>query len=66
MPPQESGLLLATLDIEQYMFKLSMKSNAIDVMAKPSDVNPISRLWGSMQVRVAQNQQESQYQKLIF
>jgi hypothetical protein len=39
-------LLIIALDIEQYMFKLSMKSNAIDAMAKPSDVNFVSCLWG--------------------
>ncbi len=38
--------LVAAHDTEQYMFKLSMKSNAIDAMAKPSDVNLVSHLWG--------------------
>ncbi len=38
-------LLGVALDIEQSMFKLSMKSNAIDAMAKSSDVNLVSRLW---------------------
>jgi hypothetical protein len=37
-------LLVIALDIEQYMFKLSMKSHAIDAMAKPSDVNLVSCL----------------------
>jgi hypothetical protein len=37
-------LLVVALDIEQYMFKLSMKSHAIDAMAKPNDVNLVSRL----------------------
>jgi hypothetical protein len=38
--------LVVAVDIEQYIFKLSMKSHAIDAMAKPSDVNLVSYLWG--------------------
>jgi len=52
--PQENGqlwsmvsrvLLVVTFDIEQCMFKLSMKSNAINAMAKPIDVNHVFCLW---------------------
>jgi predicted outer membrane lipoprotein len=39
------GVLLAiALDIAQSMFKLSMKSNVVDAMAKTSDVNLVSHL----------------------
>jgi hypothetical protein len=38
-------LLGVALDIQQSMFKLSMKLNAIDAMAKSSDVNLVSHLW---------------------
>jgi hypothetical protein len=38
-------LLVVALDIEQSMFKLSMKSNAVDAMAKPNNVNLVSCLW---------------------
>jgi hypothetical protein len=38
-------LLVVTFDIEQSMFKLSMKSNAINAMAKPIDVNHVFCLW---------------------
>jgi hypothetical protein len=37
-------LSIASLDIELSMFKLSMKSNVIHAMAKPSDENLISHL----------------------
>jgi hypothetical protein len=38
-------LLVVAFDIEQSMFLLSMKSNAIDAMAKPIDVNHVFCLW---------------------
>jgi hypothetical protein len=38
-------LSVVALDIEQSMFKLSMKSNVVDTMAKLSDVNHVSHLW---------------------
>jgi hypothetical protein len=38
-------LLVATFDIGQYMFKLSMKPNVVGTMAKPSDVNNVFCLW---------------------
>jgi hypothetical protein len=41
-------LLVVALDIEQSMFKLSMKSNAVDAMAKPNDVNLVSRFWRTL------------------
>jgi hypothetical protein len=34
-----------SLDIQQSMLKLTMTSNAFDVMVKPIDVNPIFQLW---------------------
>jgi hypothetical protein len=37
--------LVIALDIEQSMFKLSMKSNVVDAMAKPSYVNHVFCLW---------------------
>ncbi len=36
------SLLVITFNIEQSMFKLLIKSNAVDAMAKPSDVNHVS------------------------
>jgi hypothetical protein len=36
--------LVIALDIEQFMFKLLMISNAVGAMAKPSDVNNVSCL----------------------
>ncbi len=41
-------LLVVALDIEQSMFKLSMKSNAVDAMAKPNDVNLVSCPWRTL------------------
>ncbi len=38
-------LLVVAFDIEQSMFKLSMKSNAVDAMAKPINVNRIFCIW---------------------
>ncbi len=38
-------LLVVTFDTKQSMFKLSMKSNAIDAMAKPIDVDHVFCLW---------------------
>jgi hypothetical protein len=38
-------LLMSSLNIEQSMFKLAMKSNACVVIAKPIDVNPLTHLW---------------------
>jgi hypothetical protein len=38
-------LLVIALDIEQSTFKLLMKSNVVDAMAKPSDVNHVSCFW---------------------
>jgi hypothetical protein len=35
-------LLAIALDSEQSMFKLSMRSNVVDAMAKSSDVNLVS------------------------
>ncbi len=35
----------SSLDIEQYMFKLAMKSNVCTAMAKLIDVNPLTHLW---------------------
>jgi hypothetical protein len=37
-------LLMAFLDIQQFFFKVAMKSNANVIMAKPLDVNPFSHL----------------------
>ncbi len=37
-------LLTSSLDIEQYMFKLLMKSNGVDAMAKFPNENPIFHL----------------------
>jgi hypothetical protein len=38
------ALSIASLDIQQYMFKLVMKSNAYATMAKLLDVNPLTHL----------------------
>ncbi len=38
----------SSLDIEQSMFKLAMKSNACTAMAKPIDVNPLTHLWHTL------------------
>jgi hypothetical protein len=38
-------LLTSSLDIEQSMFKLALKSNACVVMAKPIDMNLLMHLW---------------------
>jgi hypothetical protein len=38
-------LLVIALNIEQSMFKLLMKSNAVDAMAKPSVVNHVFYHW---------------------
>jgi len=35
------SLLIIAFNIEQSMFKLLIKSNAVDAMAKPSDVNHV-------------------------
>lgn len=37
-------LLVASFDIQQYIFKLAMKSNAYIAMAKLLDVNPLTPL----------------------
>ncbi len=36
------SLLVVAFNIEQSMFKLLIKSNAVDAMAEPSDVNHVS------------------------
>jgi hypothetical protein len=38
-------LSIASLDIQQYLFKKTMKSNACVAMVKPFDVNPLTHLW---------------------
>jgi hypothetical protein len=38
------ALLITSLDIQQYMFKLAMKSNAYVTMAKLLDVNPLTHI----------------------
>jgi hypothetical protein len=37
-------LSMASLDIQQFIFKVAMKSNANVIMVKPLDVNPFSHL----------------------
>jgi hypothetical protein len=37
-------LSTTSLDIEQFLFKLSMESNAVDAMAKLTNENPISHI----------------------
>jgi hypothetical protein len=34
-----------SLDIQQFILKLAMKSNALDAMVKPINANSISHLW---------------------
>jgi hypothetical protein len=38
-------LLASPLDIQQSMFKLAMKSNTLDAMAKPTYLNPLTLFW---------------------
>ncbi len=40
-------LLTSSLDIEQFMFKLAMKSNACATMVKLTNVIPLTPLWGT-------------------
>jgi hypothetical protein len=37
-------LSMASLDIQQFIFKVAMKSNENVIMAKPLDVDPFSHL----------------------
>ncbi len=38
-------LLTTSLNIQQSLFELAMKSNACVAMAKPFDVYPLTHLW---------------------
>jgi len=38
----------SSLDIEQFMFKLAMKSNACTTMVKSIDGNPLTHLWHTL------------------
>ncbi len=37
--------LSTSLDIQQFILKLAMKSNALDAMVKPTNANSIPHLW---------------------
>jgi hypothetical protein len=75
LPPQENGqnydvwvpkvLPIATFDIEQSMFKLSMKSNVVDTIAKSSDVNHVSWLWRILSTSIVLSSSFLEYFKLV-
>jgi hypothetical protein len=41
-------MLTSSFDIEQFMFKLAMNSNAYIAMVKPIDVKPLTHLWHTL------------------
>ncbi len=40
------------LDIQQSMFKLAMKSNTLDAMAKPTCLNPLTLFWCTLSTNI--------------
>jgi hypothetical protein len=40
------------LDIQQFMFKLAMKSNTLDAMAKPTCLNPLKLFWHTLSTNI--------------
>ncbi len=62
-------LLVVAFDTEQSMFKLLMKSNVVDAMAKPIDVNHVFCLWCTLlssRVFFLLFQNISNWQKLLW
>jgi hypothetical protein len=45
-------LSITSLDIQQSLLKLAMKSNACVAMAKPLDVNPLTHLWRTLSTSI--------------
>jgi hypothetical protein len=44
--------LATSLNIQQFLFKLAMKSNACVAMAKPLDVNPLTHFWCTLSTSI--------------
>jgi hypothetical protein len=45
-------LSITSLDIQQSLLKLAMKSNACVAMAKPLDVNPLTHRWRTLSTSI--------------
>jgi hypothetical protein len=39
-------LCASTLDVQKFMFKITMKSNAKVALGPPSTINPLTKMWG--------------------